>query len=82
MNYLASNTQQTVGIVVSLIVIAVIMPLGLGLISGAGATNVTVNGVEAALSTFVDPAVLTLLTVLLPILAIIAVIVYFIPKGN
>ena len=77
---MADNTVKVVGIVISLIVIAVIMPLGLGLVSAAGDTMVTVNGTAKALSTLVDPAVLTLLTVLLPILAVIGVTMYFIQK--
>ncbi|MBA7496357.1 hypothetical protein ES702_06957 [subsurface metagenome] len=77
-----ANTRDVVGIVISLIVIAVIMPLGLGLISAAGTQSVTINGTGVALDTVVDPAVITLLTILLPILAVIAVIMYFLPKGN
>lgn len=69
-------------IVISLVVIAVIFPLGLGLISAAGDSNVTVNGVATPLSTLVDPAVLTLLTVLLPILAVIGIVLYFLPSRD
>ena len=77
---MASNTQNVIVLVISLIVIAVVMPLGLGLISAAGSTLVTINGTAVALSTVVDPAVITLLTILLPILAIISVIMYFLPR--
>lgn len=77
-----TNTEDVVAIVISLIVIAVIMPLGLGMVAGAGSMNVTVGGVTKALSLWVDPAVLTLLTVLLPILAVISVTMYFIKGRN
>ena len=77
---MADNTRNVVGIVISLVVIAVIMPLGLGMVSGAGGVNVTVGTTTKLLSEWVDPAVLTLLTVLLPILAVIGVTMYFIQK--
>jgi len=74
--------------VVSLMVIALMFPLGLGLIAMAGdyvvvAANATGAG-EAAqlLSDVVDPSVIMLLTVLLPILAVIGVIMYFVPSQN
>lgn len=65
-------------IAVSLMVIALILPLGLGLISGAGDTMITVNGTSTALSELVDPSVLVLLTVLIPILAVIGIAVAYV----
>lgn len=79
---MSSNTRDIITLVIALIVIAVIMPLGLGLVSAAGTSSVTINGTAVALSTVVDPAVITLLTILLPILAVISVIMYFLPRGN
>ena len=74
--------------VVSLMVIALMFPLGLGLISMAGdyvivAANAT-GASEAAvlLSDVVDPSVIMLLTVLLPILAVIGIIMYFVPSSS
>lgn len=77
-----ANVKNVIMIVISLIVIAVIFPLGLGLVSAAGDTMITINGTAVALSTLVDPAVLTLLTVLLPILAVIGITMYFLPRGD
>lgn len=72
---------------VSLIIIAVIFPIALGLIGNAGSiiisgSNTTVGGADRALSDIIDPTVLTLLVVLLPIIAIISVIMYFLPKSK
>ena len=74
--------------VVSLMVIALMFPLGLGLISMAGdyiivAANATGAGEAAVLlSDVVDPSVIMLLTVLLPILAVIGIIMYFVPSSG
>jgi len=73
-----ANVKQVILVVVSLIVIATIMPLAIGLISNAG--NTIINAQNQTLSDVSDPAVITLLTVLLPILAIIGITMYFIPK--
>lgn len=80
--------------VVSLMVIALMFPLGLGLISMAGDYVITAavpfnaTGADEAaivqvlLSDVVDPSVIMLLTVLLPILAVIGVIMYFVPSSS
>jgi len=73
-----ANVKQVILVVVSLIVIATIMPLAIGLISNAG--NTIINAQNQTLSDVSDPAIITLLTVLLPILAIIGITMYFIPK--
>ena len=66
---------------VSLIIIAVIFPIALGLIGNAG--NVVVNATSGqTLADVIDPTVLTLLVVLLPIIAIISVVMYFLPKSK
>jgi len=66
---------------VSLIIIAVIFPIALGLIGNAG--NVVINATSGdTLADVIDPTVLTLLVVLLPIIAIISVVMYFLPKSK
>jgi len=72
------SVKGVIMIAVSLMVIALILPLGLGLISGAGDTMITVNGTSTALSELVDPSVLVLLTVLIPILAVIGIAVAYV----
>jgi len=78
------SVKNIIMIAVSLMVIALILPLGLGLISGAGDTLIRVenftgpNQSAQYLSDIVDPSVLTLLTVLIPILAVIGIAIAFI----
>ena len=81
---LGINVKQIIGIAVSLMVVALILPLGLGLI-GLSADTVLVpfnaTGLNESAITFtnaVDPSILTLLTVLIPILAVIGIAVAFI----
>jgi hypothetical protein len=69
------GVKDVIMIAVSLMVIALILPLGLGLLGLAGDT--IVNG-TTTLSEVIDPAVLTLLTVLIPILAVIGIAVSFV----
>ena len=76
------NMSNVILISISLIVIAIILPIGLAYIGTAGNATVTINGSAVALSDAVDPAVLTLLTVLLPILVVIGIIMYFIPRDT
>ena len=83
---MATNVKQVILIAVSLIVIATILPLAIGLISIAGDTVITVanatglNESAILLSDVADPAVITLLTVLLPVLAVIGITMYFLPR--
>ena len=86
---MAISVKQVIYIVVALMVIGLVLPLGLGMVSLAGETMITVpynmtglNETQLALSEVVDPAVLVLITTLLPILAVIGVTLYFIPKGD
>ena len=72
---MAVGVRNVITIAVSLMVIALILPLGLGLLGLAGAT--VVNG-TTTLAEVIDPSVLTLLTVLIPILAVIGIAVSFI----
>ncbi|MEN6622639.1 MAG: hypothetical protein ABFD50_13940 [Smithella sp.] len=62
-------TNKAIGIGVSLLVIAIVIPLALRTLAEANVTGV-------------DPTVTTILTVLLPILAIIGLALYFIPRHN
>ncbi|MEN6621204.1 MAG: hypothetical protein ABFD50_06635 [Smithella sp.] len=62
-------TNKAIGIGVSLLVIAIVIPLALRTLAEANVTGV-------------DPTVVTILTVLLPILAIIGLALYFIPRHN
>ena len=73
--------SKIVMLAVALIIVAVIFPIALGLLGGAG--NYIVNATSGAtLADVIDPAVLTLLTVLIPIIAIIAVVLYFLPRSK
>ena len=73
------GVKSVIGIAVSLMVIALILPLGLGLLGLAGDT--IING-TTTLAEAIDPAVLTLLTVLIPILAVIGIAVKFVSGGD
>jgi len=78
---MAVNVKQVILIAVSLIVIATILPLAIGLISVADDVLISnVSGVEKTLSDVADPSVITLLTVLLPVLAVIGITMYFLPR--
>ena len=73
------GVRNVITIAVSLMVIALILPLGLGLLGMAG--DVVVNGTQT-LAEVIDPSVLTLLTVLIPILAVIGIAVSFISNAD
>ena len=77
---MASYTK-IIMLAVSLIIIAVIFPIALGMIGNAGNTIVNETSGQV-LSDVIDPTVLTLLVVLLPIIAIISVVMYFLPGKN
>ena len=85
---MAISTRNVITIAVSLMVIALILPLGLGLLAIAGDTimvpfNITgVNESAVLLKNVIDPSVLTLLTILIPILAVIGIAVSFITTGD
>ena len=77
-----TSYQKIIGLAVSLIIIAVIFPIALGLIGNAGnvIVNSTANATNPYLSDVIDPTVLVLLVTLLPIIAIISVVMIFLPK--
>jgi len=72
---MAIGVRNVITIAVSLMVIALILPLGLGLLGMAGST--VING-TTTLAEVIDPSVLTLLTILIPILAVIGIAISFI----
>ena len=76
---MAIGVRNVITIAVSLMVIALILPLGLGLLGMAGDT--IING-TTVLKDVIDPSVLTLLTILIPILAVIGIAVSFITSGD
>ena len=85
---MAIGVRNVITIAVSLMIIALIIPLGLGLLGFAGDT--VINGSSGygtynntlTLAEAIDPSVLTLLTVLIPILAVIGIAVSFIVRGD
>ena len=78
------NVKDSIMVGVALLVIALILPLGLGLLGLAGDTvlvayNATgLNESAITLTNAVDPSIMTLLSVLIPILAVIGIAVGFI----
>lgn len=85
MFFLATNisVKYIIMAVVALIVIAVLFPIGLGLIGNAGETWISLNATTSdQLKNLVDPTVLILLTILVPILAVIGVVMFFLPRGS
>ena len=85
---MALSVRNVITIAVSLMVIALILPLGLGLLAIAGDTmlvafNATgLNESAIFLKNVIDPSVLTLLTILIPILAVVGIAVAFISTGD
>jgi len=73
------TVESIVMIAVSLLVIGIVLPLGLGYLALADEYLVSnISGVERYLSDVVDPAIITLLTILIPILAVIGIAIGFI----
>ena len=78
---MALSSGKIIGIVFTLIIVSILLPIGLGYISQMGAVNVTIGNAEAvALSTLVDPTVLMLFTTLVPLGVAISIVMYF--MGN
>ena len=85
-----AKIKDVILLAVALMVVAVIFPIALGLIGGAGSSpfsymsypygNSTGVLVSGTLADVIDPSVITMLTILLPIIAIIAVVLFFLPK--
>ena len=71
------SMNYIIGIVFTLIVVSILLPIGLGYISLMGDTVVTVNGTEHALDTILDPTVLMLFTTLVPLGVAISIVMFF-----
>lgn len=81
----APSVKTVIMIAVSLMVVAIIIPMAIGLISVAdeiGFNYTDSSGTEQRtnLSSAADPSVVTILTVLLPIVAIIGILLYYVPS--
>ncbi|UTU47199.1 His1-like major capsid protein [Muninn virus] len=74
--------KYIVGLAISLIIIAVIVPIGLAYLAGAANMSITVGNTTKTLSQWIDPTVLTLLTVLVPIMVVVGIVVAFVPKTS
>ena len=72
------STNKIIGIVFTLIIVSILLPIGLGYISLMGETIVTINGTDYALSGILDPTVLMLFTTLIPLGVAISIVMYFI----
>lgn len=78
------QVKEVIMVGVALLVIALILPLGLGLLGLAGDSvlvgfNATgLNESAITLTDAVDPSIMTLLSVLIPILAVIGIAVGFV----
>jgi len=76
---MAIEVENIIIIAISMMVIAVILPLALGLLAIAGETVISnVSGNVVYFKDAVDPSVLTILTVLVPILAVVGIAITFI----
>ena len=71
------SMNYIIGIVFTLIVVSILLPIGLGYISLMGDTIVTVNGTDYALDTILDPTVLMLFTTLVPLGVAISIVMFF-----
>ena len=71
------SMNYIIGIVFTLIVVSILLPIGLGYISLMGDVNVTVGTTSGLLSTIVDPTVLMLFTTLVPLGVAISIVMYF-----
>jgi len=74
---MAMSIKNVVMIAVSLMIIALILPLGLGLLANAGDTVID-STTNQTLADVLDANVITLLTVLIPILAVVGIAVAYI----
>ncbi|QYW08116.1 His1-like major capsid protein [Lokiarchaeota virus WyrdV1] len=86
---MAPPVNRVIMIAIALMVIAVIVPLAIGMIAVMDEVLITVpfnltglNETQLPLKSVVDPSLIVLLTVLLPILAVIGLIMYFLPRKS
>jgi hypothetical protein len=74
------SARDIVNIVVSLVLIGVVMPIGIGLVAAFDQQTVAINGTSTLIGDIVDSNVLTLITVLIPVLAVVGIAMGYIPK--
>lgn len=77
------KSQYIIGIAISLLVIAVMLPIGINELATIGDTvvyNATDGTSLGTLTSLADPAIITILSTLLPIIAVIGILLYFVPK--
>ncbi len=79
---MAMSIRQIIGLAVSVLVIALIMPMALVYISSIDTIPVVINGTATDLGTVGDPALVTLIQVLLPIVIVVSLIIAFVPSGS
>ena len=76
---MANEIRNVIMLAVATMVVALIIPLAIGLLSDAG--NTIING-TTTLADIADPSVVTLLTVLLPVIIIIVIVLLFLPRSG
>lgn len=74
------SARNIIEIVLSLVILAVALPIALIYIVDIGNFTMLVNGVNVTLSDVINPAVLTLLTVVLPIVIAIVIMLSYLPS--
>ena len=85
---MAISVKGVILIAISIVIVALIFPLALGLLGMAGDTILVVynatglNESAITMADAVDPAVMTLVSVLIPILAIIGIAIGYVNFGD
>ena len=78
------SPRKIIGMCISLIVLAITLPIALGYISGMEyyqfANESCVNKTMITLGDVLDVSLIQLITVVLPLIAVIGIIIYYIPK--
>ncbi len=79
---MAYSIKNIIMLTLSMVIIGLVLPLGLGYVAGIDLTVVTINGTAYSLTDLVDPSVLTLIQVVLPIVAVVGIILGFLYFGK
>jgi len=74
------SAGEIVSMLIALVLIAFVLPVGLGLVGAFGDYNVTINGTSQAISTILDANVITLVETVVPIMAILSIVMGFLPR--
>lgn len=74
------SSQEIISMLVALVLIAFVLPLGLGLVGAFGDFNVTINGTSTAISEILDDNVINLVEVIIPTMAVISLMLGFLPR--